>query len=500
MVREREVESHQHEGVEGDLVRSASIRSFGRGKESGSILRQHYRSILYQESGRNPFILPQQSRRRSPSLVSRSGYFPRSEVCTGEVKCTGRRTQSSKPSSSHGVDIARQNLSGTVETLGKTFSGSVCHAEEQSTSDLLFPSSRSSCLEDRRNASGLDGSRRLRLSPIWNDQRGVEQVPLTSKCVNDVGSTILAQERVVSRPSQVGYRPSQTSSSVSSATQTAPLRQVSSEFVRSVTDRVQTVRKLVRAKGFSRRAAEAIANCRRSSSAKLYQSKWGVFRTWCRRHNFSSSKTSVTEIADFLLYLKEVKNLSVSTIKGYRAMLSSVFKHRGLDISSNQDIGDLIKSFNTVKVSKKDSVDWNLDVVLTFLMSSRFEPLREASLRDVTRKALFLFALATAGRVSELQAIHKEVGFKNRNAVCSFVNEFLAKNESPSNPWPKSFVLKGLSNIVGPMEEEEYLLCPVRALKCYLSRTQSVRGNSDRLWCSVKNSAKPSPRTLFRSF
>ncbi|XP_064109710.1 uncharacterized protein LOC135217671 [Macrobrachium nipponense] len=77
--------------------------------------------------------------------------------------------------------------------------------------------------------------------------------------------------------------------------------------------------------GFSRRAAEAIANCRRVSSAKLYQSKWGVFRNWCRESHTTSSKTSIQEIANFLIYLRDVRKLSTLTIKGYRSMLASVF-------------------------------------------------------------------------------------------------------------------------------------------------------------------------------
>lgn len=194
------------------------------------------------------------------------------------------------------------------------------------------------------------------------------------------------------------------------------------------------------------------------------------------------------EIADFLLYLREQCNLAVSTIKGYRSMLSSVFRHRGLNISDNKDLHDLIRSFETSKNKSPRPPSWNLDVVLKFLMSSKFEPPRSASFRDLTRKSLFLFALASAKRVSELQALEGSVGFKKDSAICSFQPLFLAKNENPSKPWPRSFEVKGLSDLSG--QELEHTLCPVRSLKLYLERKKQLRGNTESLWCSVKDPSR----------
>ncbi|MGL5405371.1 MAG: hypothetical protein ACRDAX_01020, partial [Propionibacteriaceae bacterium] len=214
-------------------------------------------------------------------------------------------------------------------------------------------------------------------------------------------------------------------------------------------------------------------------------SKWELFRRWCKGKKISSSSTSVTEIADFLLYLRKDCNLAVSTVKGYRSMLASVFRHRGIDLTNNKDLHDLIRSFETTKehVIKKPS--WNLDVVLKFLMSEKFVPSHAASFRDLTRKSLFLFALATAKRVSELQALEGKVGFKKDSAICSFQPFFLAKNENPSKPWPRSFEIKGISSLTG--RELERTLCPVRALKFYLEKKKLLKGTEESLWCSVRD-------------
>lgn len=56
--------------------------------------------------------------------------------------------------------------------------------------------------------------------------------------------------------------------------------------------------------------------------------------------------------------------------------------------------------------------------------------------------------------------------------LLSYLLEFLAETETAANPLPWEFSLASLSEVVG-LDEEERLLCPVRALKWYLHRTKS---------------------------
>lgn len=96
----------------------------------------------------------------------------------------------------------------------------------------------------------------------------------------------------------------------------------------------------------------------------------------------------MSQVADFLLYLREKLDIAVPTIKCYRSMLSIVFRHRGLALSDNKDLHDLTSPFKTSKVPQLISPAWNLDVMLKFLMFSPFEPLHSASLKDVTRNGI----------------------------------------------------------------------------------------------------------------
>ena len=108
-------------------------------------------------------------------------------------------------------------------------------------------------------------------------------------------------------------------------------------------------------------------------------------------------------------------------------------------------------------------------MVLRFLNSGSFEPLRAAPLRALSKKVLFLLALATAKRVGELQALSHIVSF------VSYAPEFVAKSESLFRSIPRSFLVKSLSDFAAGLVVD-LLLCPVRALLVF-SRPDFVFGS-----------------------
>ena len=63
-------------------------------------------------------------------------------------------------------------------------------------------------------------------------------------------------------------------------------------------------------------------------------------------------------------------------------------------------------------------------------------------LRILSEKVLFLLSLATAKRVSKLQALSSIVSFSSEGALVSYVPEFLAKTESALQPLPRSFLVQ----------------------------------------------------------
>ena len=176
----------------------------------------------------------------------------------------------------------------------------------------------------------------------------------------------------------------------------------------------------------------------------------------------------------------------MSSIMGYRSMLATVFGFKLPNMSSDPVLHDLVRSFRIeAPVQPLCPPAWDLSAVLQFLSSSVFEPLHRVSLRNLTKKVLFLVSLATAKQVGELQAVSRTVSFVHFDACLSYVPEFVAKTESISNPLPRFFLVASLSDFAAGLDDE-LLLCPVRALCIHLDRTSSFSSLPRHLFLSPR--------------
>ena len=109
-------------------------------------------------------------------------------------------------------------------------------------------------------------------------------------------------------------------------TSSTPLPSVSSGGVQAVASCLETIQRFARARGFSKHVARQASLARRPSSWAGYQAKWSIYLQWCRSEGHSISRPSLAKIADFLFWLRRCRKLSVSTVLGYRSMLSAVFR------------------------------------------------------------------------------------------------------------------------------------------------------------------------------
>lgn len=230
-----------------------------------------------------------------------------------------------------------------------------------------------------------------------------------------------------------------------------------------------------------------------------YQYKWRKFREWCKKEGHTVSNPSSQKFADFLVYLRQTCKLSVTAIKGYKAMLNGVFAFKGFNLSSDPVLQEVVKACSRqAHRTRSRAPSWNVDVVLKALTGPPFEPLRQASLRDLTRKTLFLVALATAKRVGELQALSKTTATQGEDLLLSYLPEFVAKTETGLNPVPREFRLRSLASTVG-REDEERFLCPVRALRKYLQAT-SAPSRPRNLFVSVRSPNRPMSKAAISFF
>ena len=160
-------------------------------------------------------------------------------------------------------------------------------------------------------------------------------------------------------------------------------------------------------------------------------------------------------------------------------------------MGEDKNLGDLIKSFEQERPRVPPTAPaWDLDKVLLYLRSGVFEPLSDKDLHTITKKTLFLVSLATAKRVSELQALSNIVSKKGHDLFLSYTKSFIPKTASDSNLLPRSFRLKSLREFA-PGFEEEALLCPVRALSIYMKRVKGFLPRGSSLFVAPKAPSRP---------
>ena len=127
------------------------------------------------------------------------------------------------------------------------------------------------------------------------------------------------------------------------------------------------------------------------------------------------------------------------------------------------------------------------------LTKAPFEPMRKASLKHLTLKTVFLLALGTGKRRSEIHAwLYRDIRHQENWSQVSLYPSpsFLSKNqlarEGPASVAP--VVIPALAPSLDNSLKEDKSLCPVRALHYYLDRTKDLRRGKDLVLVSFKKS------------
>ena len=137
-----------------------------------------------------------------------------------------------------------------------------------------------------------------------------------------------------------------------------------------------TIKRFARQAGFSSTVAGQLTFLRRKSTRMNYQARWSTYGMWCAEICLRSSSLSISEIAEFLTYLFKRKGTALSTVKGYRAMLSAVFR---FPFRGSLPLISLTTSFGLLRFLLPGLFflppPWDLDEVLKYLLDPSFEPL-----------------------------------------------------------------------------------------------------------------------------
>ena len=176
--------------------------------------------------------------------------------------------------------------------------------------------------------------------------------------------------------------------------------------------------------------------------------------------------------------------LSASTLRVRKALISSTLAalgHSGL--ATGKFASNVIKATALGQSKSKVKIpDWDILVLLSFLMTESFEPLEAVSFKDLTLKTCFLIMLASGRRASEvcnLSGLPGDVSHEADGSLSlNFLPEFLAKNQNPESCSPV-IKIPPLSSIIG-LDEPDIKNCPVRALRIYRKRSQRFRNPKQR--------------------
>ena len=163
----------------------------------------------------------------------------------------------------------------------------------------------------------------------------------------------------------------------------------------------------IKATGFSEEVSRLAAAPRRPSTNRMYDDRWGRFTRWAAGQDVDPLNPTAAQVASFLFDLFDKHGLSPQTVKGYRTCIGSVLSRTGKTrVVLHRTISDMIASMELQRPRATPVLpQWDLGIVLEALSKPPYEPLREASFKHLTLKTVFLLAMASAGRRSELHAL-----------------------------------------------------------------------------------------------
>ena len=232
-------------------------------------------------------------------------------------------------------------------------------------------------------------------------------------------------------------------------------------------------------------------------------SKWSVFNTWCTAKGLDPQTCGVSRVLCFLQELLDAGR-SPSTLKVYVAAISALsVSEQGRALGRNELVIRFLRGARRMNPPRPPSVPmWDLSLVLEALRAHPFEPLETVDMKYLTLKTVFLIALSSVKRVGDLHAL-------SVNAACL---EF-GPNDSkvilrPRHGYvPKILGTPFRAQVISlsalpthGSEADSNLLCPVRALRNYISRSAAFR-RSDQLFVSFGGRTKglaASKQTLSR--
>ena len=425
-------------------------------------------------------------------LVHREASDSEGTTHSRPPKCSGRQTVQIRSDHPNRMVPPARNLPSHMRQVASASNRSLCYEVQQQTAPVRITGSG-----PQGHCSGctqfvMGGPGRIRLptdSHIGQSGGEVARLPVPEV---DHYCPGVAQHDMVLGPSGNVQPDPITSASIAKPTDSALQSDPSQESDKPKSPRMAPRATAIKEQGFSEAVATRIEAPQRGSTRSVYEAKWAIFTKWCITNQVDFRTPPVKSVADFLMYLFEERKLQPSTIDGYRSVIADKLGSSTLNISKDENLTRLLDSFHRDRPKGRRGIpSWNLSLVLHQLTKAPFEPIKEASLKHLTFKTVFLLALGSGKRRSEIHAWqHKNIRHQSDWTKISLYPSpsFLSKNqlakEGPDSVAP--VVIPALAPTLDRSLKSDRSLCPVRALRYYLDRTSDFRQNKELVFVSFK--------------
>ena len=492
LVSARKQVAHKLLRTKSRVVSTKKIPTISARKGRPDCHRQHYSCGIHQQGGRYEVRFTLCPSLAAPMLVQSQANSTEGQTHSGPSECNCRQVVSPGTGHSDRVVPPSGDLRHPLSNLALSPSGHVCNKVQLQASPICVPNSRPKGLVSGRSDNVLGRPGHVPFPSSVSVGQGGQQTVRSLVSQSNPDCSGMAQHALVLGPSGAvggGSSLSSTPSRSSDPTFQQGTSQGSGKPKSPcLAPRAQTIRE----QGFSSPVASRIEAPQRRSTRAVYEAKWALFVRWCETSQVDFRNPSIKQIADFLLHLFQEKNLQPSTIDGYRSAIADKLGNTSVNVGKDDNLTRLLDSFHRDRPKGRRGVPaWNLSLVLHQLTKAPFEPLRKASLKHLTFKTVFLLALASGKRRSEIHAwLNKNIRHQADWSKVSLYPSpsFLAKNhlakEGPECVAP--VVIPALAPTLDKSLKEDRSLCPVRALRYYLDKTQDLRKGKELVFVSFK--------------
>ena len=484
--------AHKLFGTKSSLSGSKRVPKSMHRKDGSSSNRQHYSSGLHQQGGRHevgPTLCPTLE---NLDLVHRETSDSEGPTHSRPLKCSGRQTVPTGTNHPDGMVPPARGFPGPVRQVAPASNRSLCYEIQQQGAPVRITSSgpHGHCSGCTQFVMGRSGRIRLPTdSHIGQSGGEVAGLPIPEVDHHRPG---VAQHDMVLGPSGNVQPDPITFASTAQPTDSTLQSDPSQESGKPKSPCMAPRATAIKEQGFSEAAATRIEAPQRGSTRSVYEAKWAIFTKWCITNQVDFRTPPVKSVADFLMYLFEDRKLQPSTIDGYRSAIADKLGNSTLNISKDENLTRLLDSFHRDRPKGRRGIpSWNLSLVLHQLTKAPFEPIKEASLKHLTFKTVFLLALGSGKRRSEIHAWQRK-NIRHQSdwsKVSPYPSpSFLSKNqlakEGPGSVAP--VVIPALAPTLDRSLKSDRSLCPVRALRYYLDRTTDIRQNKELVFVSFK--------------